>query len=247
MRRLLLVSFVLLVSASAITGVRLEALSDCQRWIAEYRDAVAHSPVVQRAKAAGHRLHRKVAVSLKPKARALSVRYVHPKMTREEALRAMEFACGDMAPLVPGINQLAENETPIFFPPAADTPVEEADPAAMATPSLTPEPPNGGQFSTFPPIAPSFLGVGGGSFPGGGGKPGTGGLPVVTPLLPPGKPEQPSGSGDPLLPQFPPPPGIPGTTDHPPTAVTPEPGTLLLLATGLVGAATMIRRRGVSA
>ena len=244
MRRLLLVSFVLLVSASAITGVRLEALSDCQRWIAEYRDAVAHSPAVQRAKAAGHRLHRKVTASLKPKTRVIPVGYIHPKMTRQEALRAMEFACGDMTPLVPGITQVAENDTPTFFPPTADTPVE-VDPASMATPSLVPEPPNGEQISTFPPVTPSFPGVGGGSFPGGGGNPGIGGLPVVTPLPPPGKPDQPSGPDLPLPP--PPTPGIPVSTDQPPTAVTPEPGTLLLLATGLVGAATIIRRRGMTA
>jgi hypothetical protein len=244
MRRLLLVSFVLLVSASAITGVRLEALSDCQRWIAEYRDAVAHSPAVQRAKAAGHRLHRKVTATPKPTTRIIPVAYVHPKMTREEALRGMEFACGDMAPLVPGITQLAENDTPTFFQPAADTPVE-ADPAPMATPSLVPETPNGEQFSSFPPITPSFPGVGGGSFPGGGGNPGIGGFPVVTPLPPPGRPELPSGPGGPRLP--PPPPEIPVSTDQPPTAVTPEPGTLLLLATGLIGAAAIIRRRGMTA
>ena len=99
MRRIFFALVTILVCAAATTGVRLQASTECERWIAEYRDALAHSPTVQRTNAARHRLnryvHRKVAAVTKPKPRVLPVRYQRPKMSREEALRKMEFACGD--------------------------------------------------------------------------------------------------------------------------------------------------------
>jgi len=219
MRRILFALVTLLVCAAATTGVRLQASTECERWIAEYRDALAHSPTVQRANAARHQLHRyvhrKVAALNKPKSpRILPTRYRRPKMTREEALSKMEFACGTVGLEDPTVGDLAESPVPAFF--AGRGPLDESGEELTGPPSnLVAQ--NNSPGSGFPiggvPGVPLFPGGGGG-----GGVPGN-----------------PPGGGDGGNPVPPPPPG-------PPTAEAPEPGSLVLLATGLLGAAGMLRR-----
>jgi hypothetical protein len=218
MRRLWIIFVLILVSASAATGVRLHALTECERWIAEYRDALSHSPTVQRANAARHRVNhyvrRKVATFNKPRPRVLPVRYQLPKMGREEALRKMEFACGNIDLDDPVLSKIAAGPSPMFVPAASEEGSEPLAPPSNLVAQNTPPSTGGGGFPIGGvPTAPLFPGGGGGgSVPGGGG----GGTEPGNPAPPP-----------------------PVT----PPAQTPEPGSLVLMATGLVGAAGMVRRR----
>ena len=238
MRRVVIALVVVLVCASAATGVRVHASTECERWVAEYRNALAHSPTVKRAKAAGHRIHhyihRKIAALTKPKPAAkphtLPVRHHGPKMTREEMLRKFELACGDLPEDSPSGGNLPEDPMPTFIAdrkPGGDLPLDLEDdtPGMLFAMNQPPGyagggvglPPGGGGPGLYYP--PSFGGV-----PGGGGPHGT------TPSNPPVT----GTTGDNPQPPTPP---------VPPTAETPEPTSLLLLATGLVGAAGAIRGR----
>jgi len=220
MRRLWIVFVLILVSASAATGVRLHALTECERWIAEYRDALQHSPTVQRANAARHRVshyvRHKVSTLHKPQPRILPARYTRPKMSREEALRKMEFACGDVGLEDPVLSNIASSPAPRFIPAASEEGGEPLAPPSNLVAQNNPPAGGGGFPIGGVPSAPVFPGGGGnGGVPGGGGT-------------------TPGGGGN----NPPPPPPPP-----PPPAQTPEPGSLVLMATGLAGAAGMIRRR----
>lgn len=222
MRRSIFTLVLLLVFATVATGVRLHASTECERWIAEYRNALENSPTVQKANAARHRLHhyvhRKVAALTnepKPKARVLPARFMRPKMTRGEALHKMELACGEVSLDDPTLGNLPMDPAPAFIADRGagdETPGMGALPARSALVSQN-------NPVTFPvsgiPSLPTGP-VGGGSTvpsnPGGGGNPGN------------------PGGGD-------------GGGSTPPPAVTPEPGSLLLMATGALGAAGMLRRR----
>lgn len=217
MRRIPVALLLLLVFASAATGVQVHASTECERWIAEYRSELAHSNLAKHANAARQRLHhyvhRKVAAFYpskpKPKVRVLPARLQRPKMSHEEMLRALEFACGEL-PVDPV--ELAKN---IDFRPAPAFLSGIQPDEDMTGPVGAQDGPQG--------LLPSNDGPGGygGSYPI-GGIGGWGG-----------------GSGGGTVP------GNPGG-GNPPTAVAPEPGSLLLLATGLIGAAGMIRRHTAS-
>ncbi len=233
MRRLWIALVLILVSVSAATGVRLHALTECERWITEYREALAQSPSVQRANAVRHRISHYVRHKVTSKktsgARILPARFMRPKMGREEALRKMEFACGSIDPDEPALNDIAiaASPAPTFVPAAFE---EGSGPLAaplnLVAQNTLPPAVGGGFPIGAVPAAPTFPGVGGGVPPGGGGggvpPGGGGGLP-------------PDGGGTDNPPPPPPPP--------PPTAETPEPGSLILMATGLVSAAVVLRRR----
>jgi hypothetical protein len=221
----------LLVFASAATGVPVHASTECERWVAEYRDQLAHSDLMKRANAASHRLHhyvhRKVAAFSRPKphprTRVLPARLQRPKMTREEMLRELEFACGEL-PIEP--SQLSK--TVSFEPAPAFLGSIFPDDDSVAGPVQ--DGPQGLLASNNGPSGGWNPGMGGGlgGVPGGWGG-GGGGI---------GGNNPPSGGngGDNPPPPPPPPPG-------PPTAVAPEPGSLLLVATGVLGAAGAVRRR----
>jgi hypothetical protein len=239
MRRVVIALVVVLVCASAATGVRVHASTECERWVTEYRNALAHSPTVKRAKAASHRIHhyihRKIAALTKPKPapkpHTMPVRHRAPKMTREEMLRKFELACGDLPEDSPAEGNLPQDPMPTFVAdrkPGGDMPLDlEDDTPGMLLAMNQP---------------PSYAGGGVGLPPGGGGPglyypPGFGGIP---------------GGGGPHgnTPSNPPVTGTTGdgpTTQSgppaPPTAEAPEPASLLLMATGLLGAAGAIRGR----
>ncbi|RZU41705.1 PEP-CTERM sorting domain-containing protein [Edaphobacter modestus] len=230
MRRISFALLLLLVFASAATGVQVHAATECERWVSEYRTQLANSDLVKRANAARHRLrhyvHRKIAVLQKPKphprTRVLPARLGRPKMTREEMLRELEFACGDL-PIEP-----LELKNTVAYEPG---------PAFLARP-LVDDSTSGPLLAQNGPQGLLAAGDGpeqsGGWTPGvggGGGAPGGGGGGGKNP--PTGGP----GGGNPSLPPNGPPP------TNPPTAVAPEPGSLVLVATGALGAAAALRRR----
>jgi len=223
MRRVVFALVLLLVSASAATGVH--ASTDCERWLKEYKEALAHSPTVQRAKVASHRLHhyvhRKLAAYHRPKPaprpHALPVRHHHRPMTKEEMLRRFELACGDLPEDLPVTATLPPTPPPVFAPEKSlDLGVEDLA-GNDGTPLLPMQstPSYGGSQSSYPG-GPGGFGLPPG-FPGGG---------YVPPKLPD------TGTSNP-----PPPPPIQ-------TAPTPEPGSVVLVLTGISGGvAEMVRRR----
>lgn len=233
MRRVVFALVIFLVCASA--GVRVHAATDCERWIAEYRDALAHSNAVKRANAVRHRLHRyvhrKIAALTKPKTtpkpRVLPVRHRRPPMSREEMLRKFELACGDLPEDAPVLGELARDPRPPFIAdrnPDEDLSFEADPPSTLLAMNQVPNYAGGGvgyPGGGYGP-APYFPGFGGLGPGGGGGR-------NQTP--PTGTPTTGSGGDNPPSPP------------SPPTAEAPEPGSLMLMATGVAGVAGAIRRR----
>src|SRR5215469_13056061 len=103
MRRLVFCLVLFLVTISAAKGVH--AATDCEKWLNEYKNSLAHSPAAHRVQAAHHRLHRyvhrKLAVlkpkpKTTPKPRLLPARHTKPRMSKEELLKRVAEACGDL-------------------------------------------------------------------------------------------------------------------------------------------------------
>lgn len=226
MRRVALYLVLFLVTISAATGVH--ASTECEKWLTEYKNSLAHSPTAHRVASAHrrlhHYLHRKLALVKKPAAKPhlLPARHTRPRMTREELLRRLQLACGDLPLDIPADGKLTPDPLPNFLAEMSpdDTPVELASgPGAGFLETYAP-PTYPGTYSSGSPSYPGFPAAppfgGGGS---GGGK------------TPPNSP--PGGGGD-----QPP----PGGGDTPPTPV-PEPESIVLLLTGLSGLAEVVRRR----
>jgi PEP-CTERM motif len=223
MRRFLLSLAVLLVVASAATGVH--ASTDCQRWFVEYKNSLAQTNAGKHLLAAKHRahryIHRKLAVLHKPKPankpRVLTARFQRPKMTREEILRRFNLACGDMPEDMPA-PQMALEEEPkpdyLASPVHGDMLLENPPDGGLIAANVPPPSSSNGGGYNYPP------GFGGGY---GGGSPG--GL----------APKVPAGGGGSTPPTGPP--------TSPPVSPVPEPGSLVMMLTGIVGAAGMARRR----
>jgi hypothetical protein len=225
MRRLLLFLVVFLVVASAATGVH--ASTDCERWFIAYKNTLAQTSAAKHLIAAKHRahryVHRKLAALHKPKPatrpRVLAARFQRPKMTREEALRRFNVACGDLPDDMP-TTQMVQEEEPkpdyLAHPLHGDAPIDPANGGFVAENVLPPIPGGGGWGSggSYPPGS-------GGGYGGGGGAPGG---------PSPHRPAPPTG-------------GNPPPDGPPPVSTVPEPGSIVLLLTGIAGAAGMVRRR----
>jgi hypothetical protein len=228
MRRFLLFLAVFLVVASAATGVR--ASTDCERWFIAYKNSLAQTAAAKHLIAAKHRahryVHRKLAVLHRPKPankpRMLPARFPRPKMTREEVLRRFNLACGDLPEDMPTGELIPEEPAaPNYLanPLHGEMPLERvADGALVAENVLPPPIPGGGEgWGSGGGYPPGFGGFGGGY--GGGGTP-------------PGSPTPNSPGNPPVVPP-----------DPPPVSTVPEPGSIVMVLTGIAGATGMVRRR----
>ena len=161
MRRLALYLVLFLVTISAATGVH--ASTECEKWLTEYKNSLAHSPAAHRVSAAHRRLHhyahRKLALVKKPapKPHLLPARHTRPKMTREELLKKLQLACGDLPLDIPAQGNLTPDSPPKFI--AERSPEDSAVELASS--------PDGGFLETYaPPTYPGTYAGGGPSYPG---------------------------------------------------------------------------------
>jgi hypothetical protein len=225
------VQLVILIALIAVCGeAGVHASTDCEKWVASYKEQLAHAKAVRRMQAANARIkrlaQRKLAMYVKkpkPPAKALPAKYVKPKphYTKEQMLERFTLLCGDLpVENPPTATKLLEGkQTPEEFVSELSpwTPVEFA---SLDGGGLIP-------MGDLPPYTPPGSGVdsplcGGGGFSGppifggGGQTSGSGG-----------------GGGET---------GGPGGTSvllptPPVTSAVPEPGSLVLLLTGAAGAA----------
>ena len=220
-RKLQLVLLLLLVAGTTESGIR--ASTDCERWMAAYKTNLAHAKAVRRMQAAHERVkhmaQRKLANYVKkPSApKPVQAHFVRPKYTRQQILDRFNILCGDLPGMNKPADQLMEGKM---------TPVEFASEMKPFVPMEFEGTDDGGLIASGdapPTYQPPAVGIGGnGPFSGGPG--GFGGPPIY-------------GGG----------PGGGGTTTSvppiPPISEVPEPESIVMVLTGLVGVAGAGRRR----
>lgn len=227
-RRTLLALLVVLITVGGATGVRASQ-TDCERWWKEYREALAHTPVVHRIRHVRHRLRRIVRMRLAdlvPHRSASHPGRVLParsraKPTRAEILQALEFACGTLPDIRDG--ELLTLDQPVEFRPDTTVLGDSGRSEAASAGDLGIV---GGSGSPLHDVSPTEAPIG---------------SPIYGPISEPtgGSPAQ---GGVPESPAQPTRPTDPQTPSDPESPV-PEPTTVVLLLTGVAGAAGLLKRR----
>ena len=228
-RRPIVVLFALFLAFSAVSATGVQASTECEKWLTDYKSQLAKTNSARKLAAAKHRARQKLAsiTPAKPGPKVLPARYPRPKMSHEEMMRRFKLACGDIPDTEAPPQLLAENKGAPFAPPTqawyGDDGVDMApgedtaflpnlDSPVYTSSDIPPD--NGG----FPPGGPYFGGPPGGSTPGG-----SGGTPPCT---------TDSSKAD-----------VTPCGSTPPVTTVPEPGNLALVLTGLAGAAGMLGRK----
>lgn len=220
MRRSLLILFAFVCLGICATGVHA-AQTDCQRWWTEYREALSHSPAVHRIRHVGHRVHH----AAKKKLASLVRPHPHPAPkilparqrlhpTRREIRHAFDFACGDLPDTEDA--ELLDLDRPADFISDLNLPEQPVDtfPPVMGSIALNELPQYPGSSANLPPVV---------DVP-----------PIFGPIFGPA-------GASPVVPTLP---STPGTPTFPtPQSPVPEPGSIALVLTGVLGAMGTARRR----
>ena len=224
-------SILLIAIILGTSGVIVHASDDCAKWLAMHKADIARSAAAKRIRHTGRRIHhyakRKLAQYTTPPKPAVQPQvhrtHLRRRLTPQQTLRRFDMACLDL-PDSPDNGEYLSSVPTDPFPPIFSweggsaghliPPVDDVGgPIASIVTDTLDTPPNGG-LSYFP-IEP-----GAGPF-------------MPTPIGGFSLPPSPFPSGPPYHASIPPP------TPSP----VPEPGTLILLTTGLAGAAGLVRRR----
>jgi hypothetical protein len=238
MRFRVVASACLLIAVSAGGVKTLAASPDCARWIKDYQQGLAKRAVIAKR----HVVHAAYRIGVpRPKpvhARAPVHTFRPPRLSPQEMLKRFKVLCGEDLPgdTLP-VSFAPSNQVATLLPMApADTatltdngqPVSFATEGRATSNALTGTSASASNPTPAAASAPSGGGLGG--FPVVPGGPGTSAAPG-TPGAPttPGGPETPVGPGTPTEPVIP--------------SQVPEPGSLLLLATGILAGVPMVLRR----
>lgn len=150
MLRRLLVLLILISAVSCAPGIY--AKTDCDRWLAQYKQALLQKRAVQRAAAAKRRLQRKIVGYVAPSpAKPVTRRPVlKRRMSPLEALNHFQLACGDLEPTGDdtGLLPVAFNGLPAFDLP--EFPYTPTDASPLVAGVVPPE--------TIPPVVDTPVG-----------------------------------------------------------------------------------------
>ncbi len=218
-------SFVMVVMAAS--GV--SASSDCERWLSDYKRALADKPTTQKLLAAKHRAHayahRKIGQltsSGAPLPHPARLASTHPHLAPAQMVKRFDLLCGDL-PTEPQVLDARMAPDEFISEMSLGGPVEaEAvpdDAVLLAEDEVPPyDGPNvTGGASAYGPSYGPYVPTYGPTLGGGAGS-----APAVSSVLLP---------------------AVPALPALPPVAAVPEPSSLVLLATGSMCALGMARRR----